>query len=167
MALYAFDGTGNEDNPVDAKDTNVLKFFNAYGDGYRGPGENIYVKGVGTRWGLLGKIVGSIFGAGGRRRLRNAKKALRKNVRRGDTTIDIVGFSRGAALALEFANEVTKMTINGIKFPSVRFLGLWDTVASFGIPGNDINLGPTSAWLPTSNGASMRWLWTSGDSHFR
>ena len=141
MALYAFDGTGNKDNPVDAKDTNVLKFFNAYEDGYGGAGENFYVKGVGTRWGLLGKVVGSIFGAGGRNRLGKAKKALKRNLRKGDTTIDIVGFSRGAALALEFANEVGKMTIQGVKSPPVRFLGLWDTVASFGIPGNDINLG--------------------------
>lgn len=141
MALYAFDGTGNKDNPVDAKDTNVLKFFNAYKAGYTGPGENFYIKGVGTRWGLLGKIVGSIFGAGGRNRLGKAKNALKSNFRKGDTTIDIVGFSRGAALALEFANEVEKMTLQGKKSPPVRFLGLWDTVASFGIPGNDINLG--------------------------
>jgi uncharacterized protein (DUF2235 family) len=141
MALYAFDGTGNKDNPVDAKDTNVVKFFNAYKAGYNGPGDNFYVSGVGTRWGLLGKVVGSIFGAGGRTRLKRAKKALRRNVRKGDTTIDIVGFSRGAALALEFANEVETMTLGGVTSTPVRFLGLWDTVASFGIPGNDINLG--------------------------
>ena len=141
MALYAFDGTGNKDNPIDAKDTNVLKFFNAYKDGSGGVGENLYVKGVGTRWGLLGKFVGSIFGAGGGARLRRAKKALKKNFRKGDTTIDIVGFSRGAALALEFANDVHDMTLGGVKAPPVRFLGLWDTVASFGIPGDNINLG--------------------------
>jgi len=31
--------------------------------------------------------------------------------------------------------------INGEKKLPVRFLGIWDTVASFGLPGNDINLG--------------------------
>ena len=36
MAIYAFDGTGNEDNPGDGKDTNVLKFYNAYKEGYQG-----------------------------------------------------------------------------------------------------------------------------------
>lgn len=141
MAVYAFDGTGNRDNPVDAKDSNVIKFFNAYKNAYTKDGENFYRSGVGTRWGLLGKAIGSIFGAGGQKRLREAKKALRKNVRRGDTEIDIVGFSRGAALALEFANEVDSMTIGGRKSTPIRFLGLWDTVASFGIPGNNINLG--------------------------
>ena len=141
MALYAFDGTGNRDNPVDAKDSNVVKFFNAYKQGYTKNGENFYISGVGTRGGLIGKLVGSIFGAGGHKRLKEAKKALRKNVRRGDTDIDIVGFSRGAALALEFANEVDNMTIGGRKSAPIRFLGLWDAVASFGIPGNNINLG--------------------------
>ena len=73
--------------------------------------------------------------------MRRAKDALRKNVRKGDRVIDIVGFSRGAALALEFANEVDEMTVAGVTSPPVRFVGLWDTVASFGIPGNNINLG--------------------------
>ena len=104
MALYAFDGTGNRDNPVDKKDTNVVKFFGAYKDGYTKNGENFYKSGVGTRWGLIGRVVGSIFGAGGQRRLKEAKEALKKNFRKGDKDIDIIGFSRGAALALEFAN---------------------------------------------------------------
>ncbi len=143
MAVYAFDGTGNKENPVDAKEknTNVLKFFNAYKDGYTKNGENFYKSGVGTRWGLIGRVIGSIFGAGGRSRLKEAKKVLKKNFRKGDRDIVIVGFSRGAALALEFANEVDNMTIGGKKSPPIRFVGLWDTVASFGIPGNNINLG--------------------------
>ena len=141
MVLYAFDGTGNRDNPVDKKDTNVVKFFGAYKDGYMKNGENFYKSGVGTRWGLIGRVVGSIFGVGGQRRLKEAKEALKKNFRKGDKDIDIIGFSRGAALALEFANEVDNMTIGGTKSPPVRFVGLWDTVASFGIPGNNINLG--------------------------
>ena len=141
FAVYAFDGTGNRDNPVDAKDTNVLKFFNAYKNGYNKNGENFYKSGVGTRGGLIGKVIGSIFGAGGQKRLKVAREALKKNFRKGDKDIDIVGFSRGAALALEFANEVDNMTIGGKKSPPIRFVGLWDTVASFGIPGNNINLG--------------------------
>ncbi len=32
MALYAFDGTGNEDRDGDDRDSNVLHFFNAYDD---------------------------------------------------------------------------------------------------------------------------------------
>jgi len=57
----------------------------------------------------------------------------------GDRVIDIVGFSRGAALALHFANEIQEEKGGA----EVRFLGLWDVVASFGLPGNEINLGWT------------------------
>jgi len=141
MALYAFDGTGNKDNPGDGEDTNVLKFFKAYKDGYTGSGKNFYVSGVGTRWGRVGKFFGSLFGAGGQKRIKEAIKALGKNVKQGDKTIDIIGFSRGGALALEFANEILEKGVPGLKAPSIRFLGIWDTVASFGIPGNNINLG--------------------------
>ncbi|MCZ6581541.1 MAG: DUF2235 domain-containing protein [Nitrospirae bacterium] len=141
MALYAFDGTGNKDNPGDGKDTNVLKFSTAYQDGYRGSGDCFYVEGVGTRWGIVGKFLGSIFGAGGQKRVREAMKALKRNFNKGDTRIDIIGFSRGAALALEFANEILEEGVHGVKEPPIRFLGIWDTVASFGIPGNNINLG--------------------------
>ncbi len=141
MALYAFDGTGNKDNPGDGKDTNVLKFYKAYNHGYAGHGRGFYVRGVGTRWGVVGKIFGSLFGAGGHKRVREAMNALERNFKKGDTTIDIIGFSRGAALALEFANEILEEGVHGVKEPSIRFLGIWDTVASFGIPGNNINLG--------------------------
>ncbi|MEE8262489.1 MAG: DUF2235 domain-containing protein [Gammaproteobacteria bacterium] len=141
MALYAFDGTGNKDNPGDGKDTNVLKFYQAYEDGYHAEGKCFYVAGVGTQWGKLGKLLGSVFGTGGHKRIREAMKALEKNFKKGDTAIDIIGFSRGAALALEFANEIHDQRVNGVKEPPIRFLGLWDTVASFGLPGNNVNLG--------------------------
>ncbi|BFU89976.1 MAG: hypothetical protein NTAFB01_11630 [Nitrospira sp.] len=48
----------------------------------------------------------------------------------GDRTIDIIGFSRGAALALHFANQVQEEKSGA----EVRFLGLWDVVACFGLP---------------------------------
>ncbi len=138
MALYAFDGTWNMDRPGTERDTNVLWFANAYA------GESFYQKGVGTRFGKLGRIVGGITGAGGRSRVRKARKRLAANFKRGDTTIDIVGFSRGAALALHFANKVNDKgveTRKGVVFPKIRFLGLWDTVASFGAPDVPANIG--------------------------
>jgi uncharacterized protein (DUF2235 family) len=141
MAPYAFDGTGNKDNPGDGKDTNVLKFYQAYEEGYRAEGKCFYVAGVGTRWGKLGKLLGAVFGAGGHKRIREAMKALEKNFKKGDTATDIIGFSRGAAVALEFANEIHDQRVNGVKEPPIHFLGLWDTVASFGLPGNNVNLG--------------------------
>ena len=140
MALYAFDGTGNEDEPGTDEDTNVLKFYRAYEAAYEGPGKCFYVEGVGTRLGLLGAIFGGLFGAGGRQRVQEALEQVEENFQRGDRQIDIVGFSRGAALAMEFANEVHDEGVNGIKEPEIRFTGIWDTVASFGLPGNNINL---------------------------
>jgi len=142
MALYAFDGTWNQERSMGeyGKNTNVPRYRNCYlGD------TNFYTKGVGTKLGLFGRIFGGAFGVGGRHRIEAAYQKLCENYSAGETPIDIIGFSRGAALALHFANTVIK---RGIRKPGssavlepkpkIRFLGLWDLVASFGIP---IDLG--------------------------
>jgi uncharacterized protein (DUF2235 family) len=143
MAIYAFDGTGNKDNPGDGEDSNVLKFFNAYKQDYLGKGKCFYVEGVGTEDSFKDKIFGSLFGSGGHKRIEEATKALEENFRNGDTRIDIVGFSRGAALALEFANRIHDDGVDDVENPPISFIGIWDTVASFGLPGNHINVGYT------------------------
>jgi uncharacterized protein (DUF2235 family) len=137
MALYAFDGTWNSDRDGTEKDTNVCKFSQAC------PSSTsvLYQTGVGTRFGIAGRIVGGITGAGALDRITRAIDELKKNYRKGDTDIDIIGFSRGAAIAVEFAHRVFESEIEGVKAPPVRFLGLWDCVPSFGIPGNSFNLG--------------------------
>ena len=129
MPLYAFDGTWNLDKPGTEHDTNVVWFHDAY------TGPKHYYTGIGTRFGALGHIVGGITGAGGRDRVREALDALEADQRRGDTVIDVVGFSRGAALAVEFTNKVCD---NGHE---VRFLGIWDCVPSFGVAAIPINIG--------------------------
>jgi len=131
MALYAFDGTWNKDEAEEGADTNVVKFAEAYTE------ETCYRPGVGTRFGKLGKIFGGLFGAGADQRLDEMLKELESNFADGDRVIDIIGFSRGAALALEFANMVNDKKQGA----PIRFVGLWDTVASFGLPGNRINIG--------------------------
>ena len=145
MALYAFDGTWNSDKPETEKDTNVVWFYNAYN------GNKHYWPGVGTRLGLIGKLAGGINGAGGHQRIREALVELTKNFMTGDTVVDIVGFSRGAAIAVDFANEVAKQ--KGLPGPApaaVRFLGVWDTVASFDLPGDDIDIGFNFKTPPTA-----------------
>ncbi|MBS0150271.1 MAG: DUF2235 domain-containing protein [Nitrospira sp.] len=133
MALYAFDGTWNDDEADEAKETNVLQFRKCLS-----PGTNaFYLEGVGTRLGFIGKLLGGVTGAGGHFRIHEAKQQLDQYFAQGDRTVDIIGFSRGAALALHFANQVQKEQPGA----DVRFLGLWDTVASFGLPGNDLNIG--------------------------
>lgn len=142
MALYAFDGTWNssvvDDDVQAADDTNVVRFHEAYS------GPKWYVSGPGTRLGSIGKKIGGLTGAGARSRLEEAYKTLAAAYAQGDTEIDIVGFSRGAAIALDFANLIHE---NGIQHPEtgevitkdapIRFVGLWDLVGSFGVP-----LGP-------------------------
>jgi uncharacterized protein (DUF2235 family) len=146
MALYAFDGTWNSDKPNNEKDTNVVWVYNAYN------GKKRYWAGVGTRFGVVGKFVGGITGAGGHDRIREGLVELTKNFAAGDTVVDIVGFSRGAAIAVDFANEVAKQS--GLPGPTpakVRFLGVYDVVASFDIPGDDINLGFNFKTPPTAD----------------
>lgn len=143
MALYAFDGTGNEDQEDATRDSNVVDFFTAYVD----PNKNndpdkevgsLYLHGIGRRARLfVGRTVAEAFGIGGHKRIRQAMERLENNIEAGDAVVDIVGFSRGAAIAVSFANEIAA------KLPDVRvrFLGLFDTVGQFGLPGERLNAG--------------------------
>jgi uncharacterized protein (DUF2235 family) len=143
MALYAFDGTGNKDEDRDERDSNVVRFFNAYVDAKKNdePGEeegSLYLKGIGTRARtFVGRGPAEAFGIGGHRRVRQAMERLENNFDAGDEIIDVIGFSRGAALAMSFANEIAT------KLPDVRirFVGLFDLVAQFGLPGRYVNAG--------------------------
>jgi uncharacterized protein (DUF2235 family) len=143
MALYAFDGTGQEDKDGDLHDTNVVHFFRAYDDPKKDndpddPTGSFYVKGIGLMANtFLSERFAEAFGIGGHRRIRQAMKRLRNNVRAGDRVVDIVGFSRGAAIAVSFANEIIE------EHPElrIRFVGLWDVVGQFGLPGEHIQAG--------------------------
>lgn len=147
MALYAFDGTGNEDRGEDehgnSLDSNVLDFFRGYGDPNRNDDPkketgSLYLKGIGTMARTrLGEHVAMAFGIGGHKRVRLAMERLENNFDAGDTDVDVVGFSRGAAVAVSFANTLAK------RFPDVRirFIGLWDVVGQFGAPGKHVNAG--------------------------
>ena len=149
MALYAFDGTGQKDDNPDIEntdDTNVARFFFAYrpSDSHLPIDDrhNHYQRGIGSS-GLFRKVLGGITGFGGRTFVRRAMNKLEENIQRNDTVVDVVGFSRGAALALDFVNEIAK---GGVKLPNgnvppVRFLGLWDCVPSFGIAISPLNIG--------------------------
>jgi uncharacterized protein (DUF2235 family) len=145
MALYAFDGTWNSEKDTGRYDlnTNVVRFKDLYS------GRKFFYQGVGTKHGLVGKIVGGAFGVGGRDRIQDAKRDLERQFAAGDRDVDVVGFSRGAALAVHFCNVVGDgVVVNGVKeTPTIRFLGVFDIVAAFGIPidiglnFNRINLG--------------------------
>jgi uncharacterized protein (DUF2235 family) len=145
LALYAFDGTGQDDNdnPNDwaavAGDTNIFRFFSAYKANSGPKGHTCdYVPGVGTRFGFAGKFIGGAFGAGWLSRINSAAECLGRAYAADDTDIDVIGFSRGAAVALDFVNKVAK---EGVRLdgrvleakPAIRFVGLFDVVAAFGV----------------------------------
>lgn len=146
MALYAFDGTWNKDEVEDEADTNVVRFREVYAGA-----DFEYVSGIGTRYGAIGWVIGGVLGIGGRSRIAEMYEALCENFAHGDSVIDIVGFSRGAALAVHFANLLATDGVprsgGGKDLPRIRFLGLWDVVGSFGlsldtvINFQEINLG--------------------------
>lgn len=174
MALYAFDGTWNVRDGKDVIDhvrrpnrggraplaetveTNVSRM----GEFYR-LGRTVYLQGVGTRFSLGGRVAGGAFGLGARYRIRRMYRRLCENYTAGDTCIDLIGFSRGAAQAVHFANLINEHGIGdptqrslftysrdfGFGFhmpkpirsgdsdpPTIHFLGLFDTVATFGWP---------------------------------
>ena len=149
MALYAFDGTWDEaktgDDP-DFTNTNVFRFFEAY---HRNSGtDDVYKPGIGTRFDLIGRALGGVFGLGELSRIVEVYDHLCVNwVTKQDHIIDIIGFSRGAATTLDFCHYVLEHGIrrpgtNEIVEPNpqIRFLGVWDTVAGFGLA----NLGNTA-----------------------
>jgi hypothetical protein len=65
--------------------------------------------------------------------------------------IDVFGFSRGAAMARDFVNTFIEEVVNPLdsdhKDIRFNFIGLFDTVGSFGEAGNNINFKPRKEWL--------------------
>ena len=137
LALYAFDGTwchAGQRDPLSGKSlvSNVRKFHLAH------TGLGHYIPGVGNaqECGPAMRILGGATGLGARDKLDQMWQLLESRFRRGDRVVDIVGFSRGAAMALEFANMIKKRKPEA----RIRFLGLWDTVGAFGIANNPLQL---------------------------
>jgi hypothetical protein len=152
MALYAFDGTWNSAKSGDEQqdgNSNVVRFHRAYSA--RSGTRDFYVAGVGTRFDLIGRVLGGAFGLGELPRINEAYDHLCENWAQGDRVIDIIGFSRGAATTLDFCHRIQE---RGIRKPGtddvvepnpeIRFLGVWDIVAAFGLAllGNTaLNIG--------------------------
>src|SRR5262245_20658284 len=192
MAVYAFDGTWNVRDRKDAiltvqpsqygadgsfrrdtVETNVHRFRE-----FVGATQCEYLQGVGTRFSLVGRIIGGAFGVGAKWRIRKMYRSLCRRYHGGDRNIDIVGFSRGAALAVHFANVIAERGIPRLDGPKhlawhydpllgwswrmpkasplstsatpIRFIGLFDTVASIGLPIGPFRNRPTRRWRVTT-----------------
>ncbi len=157
------------DRPI-GKDTNVAKLFELYERKRNSKGISIqqayYHIGVGTdkeKWyddwietialGPLVKFIkdrftdktlenfsGLLTGSGGQQRIKDAITQLDSFISDNPDAevikIDVFGFSRGAAIARHFVNLV-----HDYEKVRVRLLGIFDTVGSFGLGGNDVNIG--------------------------
>lgn len=175
MALYAFDGTGDNWDTAPAKNadfqsqtfafnrigpesrtnngrflTNVVLFAKEYNKSKIGRVDYFPGVGSGSRFSFsLYKIVdlifGGAFGFGAKDILQDAQQSLINNINGNDKTIDIIAYSRGAAIARIFVDIISNnfREYGFSKPPQIRFLGLYDTVASLGNPLSDEELLPS------------------------
>jgi hypothetical protein len=149
-----FDGTGNNINDKPSTITNIAKLFKVYGEAGDHAIKKLYIRGVGSEAhkddndrlggsGIFSKgidsMLGGAFGSGGHDRidfmLDHVKSILKEMPDVTELTFDVFGFSRGAALARHFVNVLRETPLHAKQ--SIRFLGLFDTVGSFGLPGNN------------------------------
>jgi RHS repeat-associated protein len=127
LILFAFDGTGNDDPPMEGSAvSNVVRFRDIYNDGAAR-----YVSGVGTvhedaAWGAINvpPLDAAINGSGTRRIERMMTYLLEEARAADDNTrlnIDIVGFSRGAAQARDFANNIIRYSGTSVTGDTYNF----------------------------------------------
>jgi len=162
LAAYVFDGTNN-DKTVDPNPTNPAILGDAY------IGSQYYESGPGTDPGVE-SVIGAATGYGSRYNIQGAYDELVRNFNKPnhDREIVIFGFSRGSAAAREFANKIYREGMPDLssarketrwvrtqtdvfsyevtvydryfKAPEIKFMGIYDTVASMGVGGNKVDL---------------------------
>jgi outer membrane protein OmpA-like peptidoglycan-associated protein len=162
-----FDGTDNNrdrDRPL-KQDTNVSKLYDLYHSDKKTQ-YAFYLEGVGTGNILKSdKISGGFSGRGIKDRILRAEQSLMDVTKKhpgSEIRLSVFGFSRGSATALSFINHIfdhekykpgiaptygganntwaspaAEETKRKLQFEKVWFVGLFDTVASIGMPGDD------------------------------
>ncbi len=94
-----------------------------------------YYSGVGTYGDVLKRAFNAAFAPPRKdvgKIIREAVSDLQDNYEPGDDVL-LFGFSRGSAIARRFA-AVLALHFSGDTPPKIRFMGLFDTVASIGVP---------------------------------
>jgi len=178
---FFFDGTGNnlEADRRTGEHSNVARLYRSHRQHDEEQGTfPYYVPGIGTYFREVGdpgdEATGSGAGGRGEGRLEWAMKKLEERIRlSGGRTLHLAlfGFSRGAALARAFALRVAKRCVRGAEegtwlitlgqrqYPlRLYFMGLFDTVASVGVP-----MGANNAnFLVSGLGSTRLTLWDRG-----
>lgn len=140
LLLFAFDGTGNGADGRNGEDiSNVRRFFEASDDPHKwymaGVGRDDHASGItATRfdWAEAGTARARVDWM-----IDILDRFLDDAWIGRIAPVDVIGFSRGAAMARDFVNRISSMVDAG-HFRErgicvdLRFLGLWDTVAQFG-----------------------------------
>jgi hypothetical protein len=143
LILFAFDGTGNDESDP-ATISNVVNFRKLYQDG-----ERFYITSPATRdpgTGIEPPLLDTVWSKTGKARITAMVNQLKRYSNNADDQvaidIDVVGFSRGAAQARDFANQINDNIDGGYyKYTdedgknrcqklNLRFMGLWDSVLS-------------------------------------
>ncbi len=157
--IICLDGTGNDPEDAiqevskngvveDDNISNVLKFHllaggNLENDQLSKKQKSFYYSGVGTKGTIFRRTLASMFANFEPKWIRDkAYKDLCNNYRDGDQ-IYIFGFSRGAAIARMLASKISDEGINDHN-PTIKLLGVWDTVAAMGAPNLKDNTRPIS-----------------------
>ena len=133
------------------KRSNIAKLYTLYKDRSSVVNQkeqinrSIYKQGIGTNAGEEDYLTGLAFGSGGAKRINEAIDEVMGilNVyseKEYERIIDVFGFSRGAAQARDFINTFYAQNRKIVfKF---GFIGIYDTVGSFGIAGDNDNYKP-------------------------
>lgn len=148
--VFCFDGTWNDPSDIYEKGSDITNVRKTYEALVKDDSQKkFYYQGVGTG-GTFDKYLGGLTGKGADRIRNRAYIELVENYAPGDR-IFVTGFSRGAAIARMFAHLIheagiperikyngkrRKFRIKGktLARPGVEMLGIYDTVASFGLP---------------------------------
>jgi RHS repeat-associated protein len=179
LILFAFDGTGNDESDPNAL-SNVVGFRNLYQSGTRR-----YVTGVGTEhidneYGNIKHWAGNTLDSGanytGPARIARMVQYFNDEATaliddEAAMDVDIIGFSRGAAQARDFANRLVSSLSNGYYRYTItgqdgkeqtkcqkvnfRFMGLYDTVLSTNLSSYSYNLGIPEEFLYVAQAVAL------------
>lgn len=137
-----FDGTWNHDVEAELEEgeafTNVVGLRDAY-EANELSSRYLYQRGVGNTVdnGPIQSFLGGAFGF----ELTEIKnKAIVDTMFHLDPQAEeiyVTGFSRGSIAALQYAHDIERL----IPEAKIRFMGIYDPVASVGFPGNGVNVG--------------------------
>lgn len=174
LVLFAFDGTGNDESNANTL-SNVVRFRNLYQSDARtafyitGPGTLDPRSGIQHPWFQSGNLADTGASFTGKERIafliNDLKQQSSSTPDEIAIDIDVVGFSRGAAQARDFANQVADSTRNGwyaytdatgtsqCQRVNLRFMGLFDTVLS--THRGSYNLGIPEAFSHVAHAVAM------------